>query len=200
MSQKRRRQAGNSFKKTRSAAKKQATASASLGGTGRIVKGHSSRYSSLTAREKATRERALALLSDLRRGGGSYSALLRKHRLDSRTAHKYLGRDLLGGTRGEPVRPSKADRRIREVMFPMSVGDLPVRVRSSQDATKLSDFFRDRDKLLRGRLSAADFAAKWRGVRVAGQELFADTAGIFRMANAGVLKLETLYASTGGAR
>jgi hypothetical protein len=41
------------------------------------------RYTSLTAREKATRERALALLSDLRRGVGSYPELLRKHRITS---------------------------------------------------------------------------------------------------------------------
>jgi len=159
-----------------------------------------SRRPSLTAREKATRERALALLSDLRRGEGSYRELLRKHRLDTRTAHRYLGRDLLGGTPGEHVRASKADRRVRELMFPMSSGDVPIRTRSSQDATRLSEFFHDRDKLLRAKLSAHAFEAKWRGVRVAGQELFADTSAIFRMADAGVLKVENLYASTGGAR
>ena len=74
--------------------------------------------STSTARAKAALERALNLLSDLRRGKGSYSELLRKHRLSTRTAHKYLGRDLLGGTRGKPVRASKADRRVRLLMFP----------------------------------------------------------------------------------
>jgi hypothetical protein len=166
----------------------------------RQSKAGSRRYSSLTARQKATRERALALLSDLRRGDGSYSELLRKHGLDTRTAHRYVGRDLIGGTGGKPVRASKADRRVREVMFPMASGDLPVRTRSSQDATRISDFFHDRDNLLRGKLSADAFQAKWRGVRVAGQELFADSSVIFRMANAGELKLENLYASTGSAR
>ncbi len=169
-------------------------------GTVRVVKPRSRRYSSLTAREKATRERALALLSDLRRGEGSYSDLLRKHRLDTRTAHRHLGRDLPGGTRGEPLRPSKADRRARELMFPMSFGDVPVRTRSSLDATKLSEFFHDRDKLLHGKLSADAFEAKWRGVRVAGQELFADASAILGMADAGELKVENLYASTGSAR
>lgn len=167
---------------------------------GRSVKARSPRYSSLTAREKATRERALTLLSDLRRGEGSYSELLRKHHLDTRTARRYLGRDLLGGTGGKPVRASKADRRVRDVWFPTSVGDLPVLTRSSKDATKLSEFFQDRDKLLRRKLTAADFEAKWRSVRVAGQELFADANAILEMANAGELKVENLYASTGGAR
>ncbi|HYL16662.1 MAG TPA: hypothetical protein VEV41_26745 [Terriglobales bacterium] len=118
------------------------------------------RYSSLTAREKATRERALALLSDLRGGKGSYSALLRKHHLDTRTARRYSGRNLLGGTRGQRVRPSKADRLLRELLFPTSSGDLPVLTRSSRDATKLSEYFHDRDKLLRGKLSAADLRAQ----------------------------------------
>jgi hypothetical protein len=82
----------------------------------------------------------------------------------------------------------------------MLSGDVPIRTRSSQDATKLSDFFHDRDNLLRGKLSAVAFEAKWRGVHVAGQELFVDAAAIFQMANAGELKLENLYASSGPAR
>jgi hypothetical protein len=158
------------------------------------------RYSSLTAREKATYDRTTNLVTDLRRGVGSYTELLRKHHLGSRTARKYSGRDLLGGTRGKRVRASKADRRVRELMFPKSFGDVPILTRSSRDATTLSEFFHDREQLLRGKLSANDFEAKWRGGRVAGQELFADAAEIFRMANADVLKMETLYASTGGAR
>ena len=85
-------------------------------------------------------------------------------------------------------------------MFPRAVGDVPIRTPSSRDATKLSEFFHDRDKLLRGKLSAEDFETKWRGVRVAGEELFADAFVILGMADADVLKLENLYASTGGAR
>ncbi len=157
-------------------------------------------YSRLTASQRVTYERALNLLSDLRRGEGSYSQLLRKHRLRSRTARKYLGRDLLGGTRGKPVRASKSDRRVRELMFPKSFGDVRIRTRSSRDASKLSEYFQDRDKLFRGKISAADFETKWRGVHVAGEELFADVSVILDMADADILKLDHLYASTGGAR
>ena len=165
-----------------------------------VRKPRSPRLSSLTTRERASRERSLALLSDLRRGEGSYSELLRKHHLDTRTARKYLGRDLRGGTGGQRVRPSKADQRVRELLFPMSSGDLPILTRSSQDATKLSEFFHDRDKLLRGKLTAQTFEAKWRGVRIGGQEVFADVTVILDMANAGDLKVENLYASTRGAQ
>src|SRR5690348_7875079 len=68
----------------------------------------------LTARQKSTRGRTLALLSDLRAGKG-YSKLLREHHLHTRTAHKYLGPHLRGGSRrGDPVRASKSDRMLRE--------------------------------------------------------------------------------------
>src|SRR5438132_781105 len=124
------------------------------------------------AREKASRKRSLALLSDLRRGKGTYSELLREHHLAGRTARKHLGRDLRGGGRGQRVRPSKADSRVRELLFPSSSGDVPVLIRGSNAATKLSEFFHDRDKLLRNKMSTDEFEAKWQGVRIAGQDVF----------------------------
>jgi hypothetical protein len=165
----------------------------------RIAKPGLLRYSSLTARQKATYDRTTNLITDRRRGEDSYTKLLRKYHLSSRTAHKYGGRDLLGGTRGKPVRASKADRRVRDLMFPMPSGDMPIRTRSSRDATKLSDYYNDRVKLLRGKLGVADFEAKWRGVRIAGQEVFAGAASILGMAEADILKLENLYARVGSA-
>jgi hypothetical protein len=98
------------------------------------------------------------------------------------------------------VRASKADRRVRDLLFPQSFGDVRIPTRSSRDATKLSDYYNDRDKLLRGKLGVADFEAKWRGVRIAGQEVFADAAAILGMAEADVLKMENLYASLGPER
>jgi hypothetical protein len=166
----------------------------------RTIKPRSIRYDTLTKREKAIYERSSNLLSDLRRGEGSYSELLRKYRLSSRTARKYLGRDLLGGIGDERVHASKADRRVRDLMFPKSFGDIPMRIRNSRDATKLSEFFHDRDNLLRGKMSAEDFEPKWRGVRVAGEELFADVSQILGMADADVLQMENLYATLGPER
>jgi hypothetical protein len=158
------------------------------------------RYSTLTTRQKATRQRSLNLLSDLRARKDSYGRLLRKHHLDTRTAHQYLGRNLIGGTRGQRVRATKSDRLVREMLFPTKFGDQPVLTRNSKDATKLSEYFHDRGNLLRGKVGVNEFETKWRAGRVAGHELFADASGIFHMANAGILKLENLYASTGSAR
>lgn len=150
--------------------------------------------------DSATYERALALLSDLRRGNGSYSELLRKHHLQSRTARKYLGRDLIGGTRGKRVRASKSDRRVREVFFPASFGDILIRTRNSRDTTKLSEYFHDRDMLLHRKLRPHNFEVKWRGTQIADQQVLADTNAIFQMQDADELKVDNLYGSTGGER
>jgi len=173
---------------------------AKLENTGRIVGRYSSDYETLTSRQRAAYDRTTNLISDLRGGEGSYTQLLRKHHLSSRTARKYAGRDLLGGARGKPVRASKADRRVRELMFPKSVGDVPKGIRNSRDATKLSEFFNDRYKLESGKMSARDFEAKWLDVHIAGEKVFADADAILQMADAGELKVEHLYASTGGAQ
>jgi hypothetical protein len=166
----------------------------------RVTKRGSMRYSTLTERQKATYDRTTNLVTDLRRGEGSYTELLRKYHLGSSTARKYGGRDLLGGTRGKPVRASKADRRVRDLKFPMPFGDVPIRTRSSRDATKLSEYYNDRDKLLGNKMSAEEFEAKWHRVRIAGEDVFADAQAIFEMEDADVLRMENLYASVGGDR
>ena len=155
------------------------------------------RYSNLTESEKGTYRRVLNFFSDLRSEKGSYSALLRKLHLDGRTVRKYLGRNLLGGKRGRPVRASKTDNLIRELFVPTPVGDVREPVRGLPAATKLSDYYHDREKLLGDKLSPEEFEAKWRGVRVNRRELYSDTAGIFRMEDAGILNLKDLYSDGG---
>jgi hypothetical protein len=167
--------------------------------SGKHRKPRSTRPSNLTRREKDARKRSLALLSDFRRHRGTFEELLREHHLDRRTARKHLGRDLRGGGRGQRVRPSKADSRVRELLFPSPSGDVPAKIRGSKAATKLSEFFTDRGKLLGNKLSSEEFEAKWRGVRIAGQEVLADAATIFLRADFGDLKIDDLYGSVGGA-
>jgi len=78
-------------------------------------------------------------------------------------------------------------------------GDVPVIVRGSPAATKLSNYFQDREKLLRNKMSAEEFEAKWRDVQVAGREIFADADEVLRMAHADIFQIEHLYASVGSA-
>jgi hypothetical protein len=79
----------------------------------------------------------------------------------------------------------------------MPSGDVPIRTRNSRDATKLSDYYNDRDKLLGNKMSAEKFEAKWWGVSVDGREVFADADAIFRMEDAGILGLKDLYSNGG---
>lgn len=88
----------------------------------RVVTPRPPRYSTLTVGEKAEHGRSIDLLRDLRHGEAAYTKLLRKHRLSTRKAHRYLGPNLLGGTRGKRVRASKTDRLVRELMFPTPFG------------------------------------------------------------------------------
>ena len=166
---------------------------------GRSVKHRLPRYETLTARGKSTYDKSVAFLSDLRTGKGPYAQLLRRHHLSSRTARKYLGPYLLKGNDGR-VHARKSDRLVRRLFFPMPSGDLPITTRNSQQASSLSEFFNDREKLLGDKLSAREFERKWRGVHIAGQEVFADASEIFRMQNLGILNLENLYASATPAR
>ena len=156
------------------------------------------RYEKLTASKKGIYNRTTAFITDIRSGKGPKNRLLREHHLTWKTAQKYGGRDLLGGGRGNPVRASKSDRRVRDLLFPMASGDVPIRTRSSRDATKLSEYYNDREKLLRGQIGVSEFEAKWRDVRIGGKEVFADAEAILEMADADVLKMENLYASVGG--
>lgn len=158
------------------------------------------RYSTLTARQKGAYNRTTAFITDVRSGKGPKKKLLREHHLTWKTAEKYGGRDLRGGGRGNPVRVNKSDRRVRDLLFPTPEGDVPIRTRSSRDATKLSEYYNDREKLLYGKLSMAEFEAKWRDVHIAGKQVFADAAAILEMADADVLKMENLYASVGGEK
>lgn len=89
---------------------------------------------------------------------------------------------------------------MRNIKFPKPFGDLTFRTRSSRDATMLSDYYNDRDKLLGGKLAVAKFEAKWRGVRIAGEEVLTDVRTIFEMEEADVLRMESLYASVESER
>jgi hypothetical protein len=155
------------------------------------------KYDKFTASQKAAYDRTTNLITDVRGSKGQWPELLKKHRLSSRKARESAGRDLLGGTRGKPVRAGKADRRVRDLWFPGPSGDVRTRTRSSRDATQLSDYYNDREKLLGDNMSPEEFEAKWRGVRVNGQELYSDAAGIFRMEDAGILDLDDLYSDGG---
>jgi len=116
--------------------------------SGSIGKRRSPPYSTLTIGEKAEYKRSIDLLYDVRHGEGPYTKLLRKHRLTRRKAEEFLGSNLIRGGRGKRVRATKADRLVREVNFPTRMGDTPTLIRGSSAATKLSNYYKDREDFL----------------------------------------------------
>ena len=85
---------------------------------GKATKRRSVPYERLTEYARDIYDQVTGLVTDVRGDKGPWPELLRKHHLSSRKARESAGRDLLGGTRGKPVRASKADRRVRDLMFP----------------------------------------------------------------------------------
>lgn len=154
-------------------------------------------YLTLTEQEKAEHGRAVGLLYDLRHGRDSYTKLLRKHRLTTRKARRYLGPNLLGGTRGKRVRASQKDNLVRKLMFPWPSGDAPELIRGSAAATKLSNYFQDRGELLGGDMSSDEFESKWLGVHIDGREVFANAEAILKMGDADTFGPDGLYSSVG---
>src|SRR6476469_4668225 len=92
-----------------------------------------SNYARLTLRQREIYDRATAVASDLRRGAGLFPDLCLKHGITKPAAQRYLGRDLIGA--GERARAPKSDKRVRNLLFPLPQGDLPVQTQNSRDAT-----------------------------------------------------------------
>src|SRR5882762_11181706 len=93
------------------------------------------RSNSQTRREQEARNRAPHVLARMRRTGTSLTAAAREEHIDPRTVHKYLGSELRG-RRG----PTKADRRGREMLIPTAIGNAPVTVRGSKQASRLGRY------------------------------------------------------------
>ena len=154
-------------------------------------------YSTLTELEKEEHGRAVGLLYDARHGEVDLPKLLRKHRLNARHARRYLGPNLLTVKGGKIMRVSRNDTLVREIFFPKDFGDVREPIRGSRAATKLSQFYLDRGELLGGDMSPDEFEYKWRGKLIDGREVFADAEAIFRMEDAGMFNMESLYSIVG---
>ena len=93
-----------------------------------------------------TYNRALHVLARMRRTGSSLTAAAREEQIDPRTVRKYLKTEMRG--RGKPT---KVDRRKRDMLIPTTVGNAPVTVRGSKQASELGKYMSAVGKYLRNR-------------------------------------------------
>lgn len=137
--------------------------------------------------KRKTYRQALRVLARMRRTGVGLTSAAREEHVDPRTVRKYLRGELRD--RG---RPTKADRRKREMLVPTPLGNVPATVRGSRQASRLGKYMSAVGKYLRtGDIQAL---AKFKGDSIAGHRLVTDPDLLSSLAQAGALTLDEIYA------
>lgn len=151
----------------------------------------------LTKRQAKARQRAQHAFARVRRGE-SLSAATRAEHVSLRTALKHIGKYLRrrrtksGKTKYVPI---KSDHPIG--MFVLTpLGYVPRKVRSSAARSLLGKHSAAVQKFLR--TGDGSVLATFRGKRVAGRELITDPQLLSKLAEAGALRLDDLYAAPTG--
>jgi len=134
-----------------------------------------------------TYNRALHVVARMRRTGMTLTAAAREEHIDPRTVRKYVGAELRGRTR-----PSKADRRRRDMLIPTTLGRSPATVWGSKQASQLGKYMSAVGRYLR----TGDVAglAEFEGKSIAGHVLITDPEILSSLAHAGALTLDEIYA------
>jgi hypothetical protein len=139
------------------------------------------------ANKRDTYNRSLHVLARMRRTGTSLTAAAREEHIDPRTVRKYLGAELRG--RG---RVTKADRRRRDMLIPTTIGNAPVAVRGSKQASQLGRYMSAVSKYLR--TGDVEGLAEFEGQSIAGHLLITELDLLSSLAQAGALTLDEIYA------
>jgi hypothetical protein len=102
-----------------------------------------------TQRNESARERALAALSDIRRGN-TLSRAARENGVTPRTIRRDAGSALAQDRPGGRIRATKADRLVRYLVIPGPDGPREVSVRGSKTASRFAKYKADVNRFLRG--------------------------------------------------
>ncbi len=142
------------------------------------------------AKNVETYTRALHALARMRRTGLTLSAAAREEHTDPRTVRKYVGAELRG--LGRRRRPTKTDRRQREMLVPTPEGPTAVTIQGSPDASRLGKYMSAVGKYLR--TGETDALEEFEGQSIAGHFLITDPEQLSSLAQAGALQLDQIYA------
>lgn len=138
--------------------------------------------------KRDTYNRSLHVLARMRRTGASLTEAAREEHVDPRTVRKYLKTEMR--RRGQPT---KADRRKRDMLVPTSLGNAPVTVRGSKQASELGKYMSAVGKYLR--TGDVEALGKFEGKSLAGHALITDPDLLSSLAQAGALTLDEIYAT-----
>jgi hypothetical protein len=134
-----------------------------------------------------TYNRSLHVLARMRRTGASLTAAAREEQIDPRTVRKYLKTELR--RRGKPT---KVDRRKRDMLIPTTVGNAPVTVKGSKQASDLGKYMLAVGKYLR--TGDVEALARFEGKSIGEHPLITDPDLLSSLAQAGALTLDEIYA------
>jgi hypothetical protein len=154
------------------------------------------RYQDLTARQREIRKKALRAVSRSRRKGVSLKAAAREEHVSMRSIARYVPAATKQDKSGQLV-ATKGDRYRREMLLPSALGEIPISVYSSREATRLTKY----------RLALADYARTgielvlrpFQSLTVSGHALPTDPGQIMTLLGAGEFQPDRLYAAIGGA-
>jgi hypothetical protein len=138
-------------------------------------------------KKQETYNRALHVLARMRRTGSSLTSAAKEEHIDPRTVRKYLRAELRGRSRA-----TKADRRRRDMLIPTTLGNSPVTVRGSKQASQLGRYMSAVGKYLR--TGDVDALAEFQGQSIGGHALITDPGTLSVLAQAGALTLDEIYA------
>ena len=156
------------------------------------------RRSSLRTRE--ARDRALQVLSAMRREHLSLSAASRRERIKPATVLRYVGSAVRQDKPSGRFRATAGDRFRRDLRIPTPQGYTTVPVYGSKKARFVSDYLNAVGSYLRSgsRAELSRFRGKTLKVRGQTVELLTDATILSRLAEADALRLDQLYASLAG--
>ena len=131
--------------------------------------------------------RALHVLARMRRTGSSLTVAAREEHIDPRTVRRYLSAELR-----EHGKATRGDRRKRDMLVPTTLGNAPVTVRGSKQASELGKYMSAVGKYLR--TGDVEALGKFEGKSIGGHGLITDPDLLSSLAQAGALTLDEIYA------
>jgi hypothetical protein len=154
------------------------------------------RYQRLKVGQREIRDKALHAVSRSRRKGISLKVAAREEHVSMRSIARYVPAAIKRDKSGQLI-ATKGDRYRREMMLPSALGEIPISVYSSREATLLTKY----------RLALADYARTgnevvlrpFQGLTVSGHTLPTDPGQIMTLLGAGEFQPDRLYAAIGGA-
>jgi hypothetical protein len=127
----------------------------------------------------------------MRRTGKSLAAASHEENIDPRTVKKYVGAELKTLADGRTA-PTKSDRRRRNMLIPTSQGTEPVKIRGSEQASRLGKYMSAVGQYLK--TGSTDALRKFEGLSIGGHRLITDPTTLNYLAEGGALQLDSIYA------